>query len=105
MQGKPVVVATACSIVASGAFQLTLALFPEKLRPYAWAVKWLWIVAAVFAVVWIYNKATEASSHKDDEAKPQAQFQEAASTFISTRALQFPRKSLSTGIRMVRVKM
>jgi len=41
------------SILGSAAFQLTVALYPTKLQPYAWLVKWIWIACALFWAIWL----------------------------------------------------
>lgn len=40
-------------MLGSIAFQLSLVLWPQKLQPYAWAVKYVWMVWAVAGVVWL----------------------------------------------------
>ena len=40
-------------MLGSIAFQLSLALRPQKLQPYSWAVKYIWMAWAAAGVVWL----------------------------------------------------
>jgi hypothetical protein len=41
------------STVGSLAFQITVAIYPQQLQGYSWAVKWLWIAWGVIWVTWL----------------------------------------------------
>jgi len=46
-------VAAAASTAASVAFQVSIALWPNELQHWSWAVKYLWYVSGVLWLVWI----------------------------------------------------
>jgi hypothetical protein len=41
------------STVGSLAFQITVAIYPQQLQGYAWAVKWLWLAWALIWITWL----------------------------------------------------
>jgi hypothetical protein len=47
------VVALIAATLCSTAFQLSILFWPDDLRPYAWAVKWLWVAVGALWFIWL----------------------------------------------------
>jgi hypothetical protein len=46
-------VALVATTLGSVAFQASVALSPDKLRPYSWAVKYLWLTCVALWIIWV----------------------------------------------------
>lgn len=70
------------SVVGSFAFQITVAIWPDKLHSYAWIVKYVWIVWAVIWLLWLMHWWTA----RQYERKPAAPAAVTADDFARTSA-------------------
>lgn len=78
------------SAVGSIAFQVTVALWPDKLHSYAWAVKYVWIIWVVIWLLWLMHWWTARQYQMNPTAPKTTTASDRASTLVSPAAAISP---------------
>src|SRR5580693_592415 len=70
------------SMVGSIAFQLSVAIYPQQLQNYAWAVKYVWLTWLIVWIAWLISHPSllGASWNKPAPSKPTAPLARAEAT-------------------------